>query len=84
MLKRDVLHADETTVQVLKELGKAAGSRSYMWVYRSGNDGLAPIILFEYRPGRSGEYAEKCLGDFRGYAHTDGYTGYNRLAKVTR
>ena len=55
-----------------------------MWVYRSGNDGLAPIILFEYRPGRSGEYAEKCLGDFRGYAHTDGYTGYNRLTTVTR
>lgn len=84
LLKREVLHVDETTVQVLKEPGKVAGSRSYMWVYRTGNDGLAPIILFEYRPGRSGEYAEKFLKDFRGYLHTDGYAGCNRLAKVTR
>lgn len=84
LLKRDVLHVDETTVQVLKEPGKTAGSRSYMWVYRTGNDGLAPIILFEYRPGRSGEYAEKFLGEFQGYLHTDGYAGYNRLDKVTR
>lgn len=51
-------------MQVLKEPSKAAGSRLYMWVYRSGNDGLAPILLLKYRPGRNGEYAEKFLGDF--------------------
>ena len=84
LLKRDVLHVDETTVQVLKEPGKAAGSQSYMWVYRSGNDGLAPIVLFEYHPGRSGEYAERFLQGFQGYLHTDGYAGYNRLTEVTR
>ncbi|MDR5736207.1 transposase [Caballeronia sp. LZ025] len=29
-----MIHGDETTVQVLKEPGKAAQSTSYMWVYR--------------------------------------------------
>ena len=33
-------HADETPCQVLKEDGKTAQSRSYMWLYGSGNDGL--------------------------------------------
>jgi len=29
------LHADETTLQVLREPGKAAQSKSYMWLYRT-------------------------------------------------
>lgn len=83
-MQREVLHADETTVQVLKEPGRAVDSKSYMWVYRRGNDGLAPIILFEYRPGRRGEYAEQFLDGFHGCLHTDGYAGYKRLTNVTR
>ena len=42
LLQREVLHADETVVQVLKENGKTAQSKSYMWVYRTGMDGLPP------------------------------------------
>jgi len=34
LLMRDILHADETTLQVLKEPGRAAESKSYMWLYR--------------------------------------------------
>ena len=83
-LKRDVLHADETVVQVLKENGKTAQSKSYMWVYRIGADGLPPIILFEYQPGRSGEYSKKFLQGFHGYLHTDGYAGYNQVPNITR
>ena len=84
LLKRDVLHADETVVQVLKENGKTAQSKSYMWVYRTGADGLPPIILFEYQPGRSGEYPKKFLEGFHGYLHTDGYAGYNQVPNITR
>ena len=54
LLQREVLHADETVVQVLKENGKTAQSKSYMWVYRTGMDGLPPIVLYDYQPGRSG------------------------------
>ena len=31
LLERDIIHADETPCQVLKEEGKTAQSRSYMW-----------------------------------------------------
>lgn len=84
LLRREVLHADETPVQVLKEAGKTAASKSYMWVYRTGNDGLAPIVLFEYQPGRSGEYPKKFLEGFTWYLHTDGYAGYNKVEGITR
>lgn len=84
LLKREVLHADETVVQVLKEDGKTAQSKSYMWVYRTGNDGLPPIVLFEYQPGRSGEYPKRFLEGFRWYLHTDGYAGYNQVPGITR
>ena len=84
LLKRQVLHADETVVQVLREKGKAPQSKSYMWVYRTGRDGKPPIILYEYQPGRSGEYPKKFLKGFHGYLHTDGYAGYNQLEGITR
>ena len=67
LLKREVLHADETVVQVLKENGKTAQSKSYMWVYRTGMDGLPPIVLYDYQPGRSGEHPKKFLEGFHGY-----------------
>ena len=84
LLKRDVLHADETPVQVLKEPGKKPQTKSYMWLYRTGNDGEAPIILYDYRPSRSGDNAEEYIKGFNGYLHTDGYSGYNKLTGVTR
>lgn len=43
-----VIHADETTVQVLKEDGKAATSESRMWVYASWEGSKKPIRIFEY------------------------------------
>lgn len=44
LLERDIIHADETPCQVLKEYGKTVQSKSYMWLYGSGNDGLPPIL----------------------------------------
>ncbi len=49
LLKREVLHADETTVQVLHEPGKKVTAESYMWLYRTGLDGKPPIILYDYQ-----------------------------------
>ena len=82
LLKREILHADETVCQVLHEKDKAAASKSYMWIYLSGNDGLAPIILYEYQPGRQGEYAKNFLEGFTGILECDGYTGYNSVENV--
>ena len=83
LLKEDILHADETTVQVLQEPGKKATSKSFMWLYRTGKYTSNPIVLFDYQPSRSGSHAEAFLEGFKGYLHTDGYSGYNHL-NVTR
>lgn len=79
LLKRVVIHADETTCQVLKEEGKKATARSYMWLYASGNDGQPMIVLYEYQPGRGAEYPQKFLEGFHGFLQTDAYDGYNEL-----
>jgi transposase len=80
--KRPILHADETTLQVLKEEGRAPQSTSYLWLYRSGRDG-PPIVLFEYQQTRAGEHPRKFLKGFRGFLHVDGYIGYEGLPDVT-
>ena len=84
LLERDIIHADETPCQVLKEEGKTAQSKSYMWLYGSGNDGLPPIRLYDYQSSRGGYHAEEFLKGFSGYLTCDGFSGYNKLADVTR
>lgn len=37
-----------------------------MWIYLSGTDGKPPIILYDYRPGRSGDYPIEFLHGFTG------------------
>lgn len=79
LLEYDYVQMDETTVQVLKEAGRAPTSPSYLWVRRGGLPGQT-ILLFDYDPSRSGEVASRLMPDFRGYLQTDGYAGYNALA----
>ena len=47
--------------QVLKEEGRRAQTQSFMWLFRSGEDGLAEIILYGYSPTRSGSHAKEFL-----------------------
>ena len=84
LLRREVLHADETTLQVLHEPGKAPQSESYMWLYRTGGDAEHPIVLYEYRPTRKAENAAAFLEGFSGWLHADGYAGYHRLPENIR
>jgi transposase len=79
-LGHDVLQMDETTVQVLKEKGRAATSKSYMWVRRGGPPS-SPVILYTYDPSRSSAVPLELLADFKGYLQTDGYEGYSAVAK---
>ena len=81
-----VLHADETSLQVLHENPLRRGpdkppeSKSYMWLYRTGGDTKNPIVLYEYQPDRKAEHPKRFLGGFRGYLHADGYDGYHDLS----
>ena len=83
LLKREVLHADETTLQVLHEPGKTAQSNSYMWLYRTSGDTGRPIVLFDYQPGRGACHPKTFLSGFKGYLHTDGYGVYHKLPEIT-
>ena len=82
LLQREILHADETTVQVLQEEGRPADRKSYMWLYRTGRDAPA-IILYEYQKTRGGEHPRRFLAGFHGYLQVDGYAGYHDLPAVT-
>ena len=84
LLFRHIIHCDETPVQVLKEEGKKPQTKSYMWLYRTGIDDEKPVILYDYQPSRNGDHAVTFLKDFKGYVHSDGYSGYNKLSGITR
>ena len=82
LLEKDILHADETTLQVLKEPGRNADTNSYMWLYRTGRD-ENPIILYDYQTTRAAKHPIKFLKDFKGYLHADGYEGYTSIPEIT-
>lgn len=84
LLQREVLHADETTLQVLKLEGRTTRSKCYMWLYRTSGDAEHPIVLYEYQQTRKAENAEAFLKGFHGWLHADGYSGYHRLPENIR
>ncbi len=79
LCEHEVLHADESTLQVLKEPEKPAQSKSYMWLYRTSGEAEHQIVLYEYQPDRKRIHPEEFLENFSGYIHTDGYDGYHNL-----
>ncbi|MFD1852271.1 IS66 family transposase [Oceanobacillus bengalensis] len=82
LLGLDVLHADETTLQVLRESERAATSNSYMWLYRSGQMDV-PIVLYDYQQTRASKHPRRFLEGFTGYLSVDGYAGYNGIPNIT-
>ena len=76
----NVIQADETRVQVLKEPGYSASGDKWMWVTRGGPPG-EPSILFDYDPSRSQAVPLRLLDGFKGTLQTDGYAGYNAVVK---
>jgi hypothetical protein len=83
LLKNYILHADETSLQVIKENGKTAAQKSWMWIYHTGRDAERHVALFEYQPTREGEHPAAFLanwncGEIR-FLHVDAYAGYKNL-----
>ena len=71
LLSRDIVHCDETPVQVLKEEGKKPQTKSYMWLYRTENDEKAPIVLYDYQPSRNGVDLCQYFGHKKLKVHAD-------------
>ena len=80
LLKEEILHADETTLEVLREPGRKAQSKSYMWLYRTGKEIKQQLILYDYQETREAKHPKAFLEGFKGYLHTDGYSGYHNLS----
>jgi len=81
LLGYDICQMDETTVQVLKEPGRKAQSKSYLWLQRGGPPDQ-PVILYDYDPSRGQHIPKQLLEGFKGYLQTDGYDGYNGAVAV--
>jgi transposase len=81
LLDSPVIYMDETPVQVLKEPGRAAASQSYMWV-QTGGPPDQPVVIYDYDPSRSRQVPLRLLEGWQGHLMTDGYAGYNAVAKL--
>lgn len=84
--KHQFVAGDEPPIQVLKEEGRRAQTESYVWLFRSGDDGLNPIIIFKYHPTRNGDATAEFFQDSAPgtYIMADGYAGYNKLKNFKR
>ena len=83
LLKRNYIHADETTLKVINDNGKDSNSKKYMWLYMSETDNR-PVIIYDYQSTRSSSCPRNFLRDYNGYLQTDGYSGYNSVSGATR
>ena len=81
------LYVDETTAPVL-DPGRGKTKTGYLWAVlrddRGWNGPAPPGVVFHYRPGRKGEYADEILAGFDGTIQVDAYGGYTHLAKPDR
>lgn len=76
-----VIQADETPVLVNHD-GRKAGSKSWMWVYRSGHlYQKGQIVLYEYQQTRNASHPREFLKGYDGICVTDGYQVYHTLEK---
>ena len=76
-----VIQADETPVLVNHD-GRKAGSKSWMWVYRSGHlYQNQQIVLYEYQQTRNASHPREFLKGYDGVCVTDGYQVYHTLEK---
>ena len=82
LLDSDLVFGDETVIQVLKEPGRTAQTKSYLWAQMNGTG--PPVRLFGYAPGRGGTHATNLYAGIRPGAvlMTDGYEVYNAVAQT--
>ncbi len=79
LLGHDVIHMDETPIQVLKEPGRSPTSTSQMWVQRGGPPGK-PVILFEYDPSCAQAVPLRLLEGWKGHLMADGLESYGAIS----
>lgn len=83
LLCHDLISMDETRLQVLKEKGRSATSKSWVIVQARGDPNRRAIVLYHYNPSRSSNVMNGLLTGFRGKLMTDGLAVYDSLCNAT-
>lgn len=92
LLRCRVLHADETPVAMLAP-GKGKTQRAYLWAYAAARSEPIKAVVYDFTPGRSGEYARAFLGHdperrqrdrvpWQGHLVCDDFSGYKALFEL--
>src|ERR1700742_2669880 len=80
LLARNVLHADETPVPMLKP-GLGRTHRAYLWSYSTSEYEDRQIVVYDFAESRHGDHAQMFLGKWSGKLVCDDYSGYKALFK---
>jgi hypothetical protein len=79
LLHSEILHSDDTSLQVVREDGRTASQLSYMWMYHTGRAAPNQVALFDYKQTRENRHPLEFLEGFQGFLHVDAYAGYKKL-----
>lgn len=75
----NVIHSDETPLEVLDYLRKDNRKNGYIFAYVSSFYDN-PIYLYDFNKTRETDKTKTLLDGYKGYIVTDGYAGYDDLA----
>ncbi len=75
VLGQQVIHADETPVQMLAP-GSKKTHRLYVWAYATSQFCETAAVVYDFSPGGAGEHARNFLQDWRGKLVGDDFGGY--------
>ncbi len=83
ILAGQVVHMDETPIQVLKEKGRNPWDKFYMWVMARGSPRGGPrAVINNYHISRSQIVVADWLRGFTGHVKSDEFSGYNLLDRT--
>ena len=74
----DYIQADESPVPVLSSQKPGSTHKGYQWVFHLPKERM---VVFQYDPSRGQSVPTGILNGFSGCLQTDGYAGYNAIAK---
>jgi transposase len=76
----DVASCDATTLQVLKEPGRRAETKSYVYCMRGGPPDKS-VILYDYNDKRHKVFVDDWFTGFTGYLHVDGDNFFDKVGE---
>ncbi len=75
VLGQQVIHADETPVQMLMP-GTKKTHRSYVWAYATNQFSDLAAVVYDFSPSLAGEHARNFLQGWRGKLECNDFGGY--------